>query len=300
VPPRPVLPVAARAGDAHLSKREAGRPIMAPPLRKRGSPLQKGICVMRKTARSNSKFLVPVLIASSLVALSLASRPAFAADTTARSLTIVPVTTTDVMFNQQASLVVPRDRITTTLRVIMRGPNARAIQVEINKRMMGALAKVKNAPAVIAETGSYAVNHPYINSGESALWQGEQTLTLTSGDIDAVLDLAGTLQGDGLVMGEMRFFVSPESLKAVQDELTATALKTMQERAANVAGNLSLKVVRYRIINIGNAQEQIGETPTTKKGAPAGQSKKAPPPAAIAGEALVNLTVNSTVIMGPQ
>ena len=233
------------------------------------------------------------------MALSLASRPAFAADT-ARSLTIVPATTTDVMFTQQASLVVPRDRITTTLRVIMRGPNARAIQIEINKRMMGALAKVKGAPSVIAETGSYAVNHPYINSGESALWQGEQTLTLTSGDIEAVLDLAGVLQNDGLVMGEMRFFVSPDSLKAVQDDLTATALKTMQDRAANVAGNLSLKVDRYRTISIGNAQEQIGETPTTTKGTPAGQSRKAPPPAAIAGEALVNLTVNSTVIMGPK
>ena len=92
---------------------------------------------------------------------------------------------------QQAALVVPRDRITATLRVIMRGPNARQIQIEINRRMMAALAKVKDAPAVIAETGSYAVNHPYTNSGESSAWQGEQTLTLTSGDIEAVLNLAG-------------------------------------------------------------------------------------------------------------
>jgi hypothetical protein len=31
----------------------------------------------------------------------------------------------------------------------------------------------------------------------------------------------------------------------------------------------------------------------------AGKSRKAPPPAAIAGEALVSLTVNSTVVMTP-
>ncbi len=151
---------------------------------------------------------------------------------------------------------------------------------------------------MIAETGSYSVNHPYTNQGESAQWAGQQTLTLTSGDIEAVLDLAGSLQNDGLVMGEMRFFVSPESLKAVQDELTATALKAMQDRAANIAGDLILKVNRYRTIHVGNAQEQIGETPTSTKGAAAGQNRKAPPPAAIAGEALVSLTVNSTVIMG--
>jgi predicted secreted protein len=165
--------------------------------------------------------------------------------------------------------------------------------------MMAALAKVKNAPNVIAETGSYSVNHPYTTQGESAEWRGEQVLTLSSGDFDAVLALAGVLQNDGLVMGEMRFFVSPDSLKAVQDELTATALKELQERARNVAGDLTLKVQRYKTINIGNATEELGEAPTSKRAAVAGKSQKAPPPAAIAGEALVSLTVNSTVVMAP-
>ncbi len=73
----------------------------------------------------------------------------------------------------------------------------------------------------------------------------------------------------------------------------------MQDRAANIALDLSLKVNRYRTITVGNAQEQVGETPTRTRGMPAGQNRKAPPPAAIAGEALVSLTVNSTVIMVP-
>ena len=210
-----------------------------------------------------------------------------------------PVTTTDIQLMQQAALVVPRDRVVATLRVMARGPNARQIQIDINHRMMAALAKVKNAPGVTAETGSYSVNHPYTSQGESAEWRGEQVLTLSSGDFDAVLALAGALQNDGLVMGEMRFFVSPDSLKAVQDELTATALKALQDRAKNVAGDLSLKVERYKTITIGNATEEVGEAPTSSKAAVAGKSQKAPPPAAIAGEALVSLTVNSTVIMAP-
>jgi len=210
-----------------------------------------------------------------------------------------PVTTTDIQLVQQAALVVPRDRVVATLRVMSRGPNARQIQIDINHRMMAALAKVKNAPAVTAETGSYSVEHPFTTQGESAEWRGEQVLTLSSGDFDAVLALAGTLQNDGLVMGEMRFFVSPDSLKAVQDELTATALKALQDRAKNVAGDLTLKVERYKTITIGNATEEVGEAPTSNKAAVAGKSQKAPPPAAIAGEALVSLTVNSTVIMAP-
>jgi len=208
--------------------------------------------------------------------------------------------TTDIQLVQQAALVVPRDRVVATLRVMARGPNARQIQIDINHRMVAALAKVKNAPGVTAETGSYSVNHPYTTQGESAEWRGEQVLTLSSGDFDAVLGLAGALQNDGLVMGEMRFFVSPDSLKAVQDELTTTALKELQGRAKNVAGDLDLKVERYKTITIGNATEEIGEAPTSKRAAVAGKSQKAPPPAAIAGEALVSLTVNSTVIMGPK
>src|SRR3569833_1869570 len=124
------------------------------------------------------------LLAAGFAALSLLSVPAAAADNSK------PVTTSDIILMQQAALVVPRDRITATLRVIQRGPNARQIQVEINKRMVTALARVKDAPAVIAETGSYAVNHPYTNQGESAQWQGEQTLTLTSGNIETVLEQA--------------------------------------------------------------------------------------------------------------
>jgi predicted secreted protein len=210
------------------------------------------------------------------------------------------INTTDIQLVQQAQIVVPRDRITATLRVIARGPNARQIQIEINRKMVDALSKVKNAPAVTAETGSYSVNRPYnAQGGEGNDWRGEQTLTLTSGDFEAVLNLAGGLQNDGLVMGEMRFFVSPDSLKAVQDELTATALKAMEDRAGNIAGDLHLKVERYKTITVGNAAEQFGEAAVSSKGAIAGPSRKAPPPAAIAGEALVTLTVNSTVLMSP-
>lgn len=237
------------------------------------------------------KFLFPALM---LACLAPAAIAAPASDKPSEK-----ANTTDILLTQQAALVVPRDRVVATLRVMARGPNARQIQIDINHRMMAALAKVKNAPNVIAETGSYSVNHPYTAQGELAEWRGEQVLTLSSGDFDAVLALAGVLQSDGLVMGEMRFFVSPDSLKAVQDELTATALKELQDRAKNVAGDLTLKVQRYKTINIGNATEELGEAPTSKRAAVAGKSQKAPPPAAIAGEALVSLTVNSTVVMAP-
>lgn len=207
-------------------------------------------------------------------------------------------TKTEIQLVQQAQRVVARDRVLATLQVTSKGPNARQIQTEINRKMMAALAKVKDAPMVTAETGSYSVTRPY-NAKDGDDWRGAQVLTMTSDDFEAVLNLAGELQNDGLVMGELRFFVSPDSLKATQDELTAAALTALKDRAQNIAGDLVLKVERYKTIAVGNATEEFGESPMRSKGAVAGANKKAPPPAAIAGEASVTLTVNSTVLMAP-
>jgi hypothetical protein len=71
----------------------------------------------------------------------------------------------------------------------------------------------------------------------------------------------------------------------------------LQDRAHNVADDLSLKLLRYKTVSIGNAAEQFGESPASSKAAVVGPNKKAPPPAAIAGEALVTLTVNATATM---
>ena len=91
------------------------------------------------------KFFFPALL---LVCLTPA---AIAAPATSEKPSEKAVTT-DILLVQQAALVVPRDRVVATLRVMARGPNARQIQIDINHRMMGALAKVKNAPSVTAET----------------------------------------------------------------------------------------------------------------------------------------------------
>jgi hypothetical protein len=45
------------------------------------------------------------------------------------------------------------------------------------------------------------------------------------------------LQNDGLVLSDMRFFVAPETLKAVQDELTTAALRTLREHMGSILSN---------------------------------------------------------------
>lgn len=206
---------------------------------------------------------------------------------------------TEVQLSQQAERMEARNRILVKLRIEVRGSNARQIQLDINKRMSAAIKKAGSNPAITVETGSYSVSRPYDakNEKEADRWRGSQTLALTSDDFEAVLNLAGELQNDGLVLSDMRFFVAPETLKAVQDELTTAALRTLRERTTRVAKDLGLTIERYKTISIGNASEEYGESnPRAGKSVATVAAKKSPP-AVAAGYALVTLQVSAVVIM---
>jgi len=146
---------------------------------------------------------------------------------------------TEVQLSQQAERMEARNRILVKLTIEVRGNNTRQIQLDINKRMSAAITKARSNPAITVETGSYSVSRPYDarNEKEAARWRGSQTLSLTSDNFEAALNIAGELQNDGLVLSDMRFFVAPETLKAVQDELTTAALRTLREHMGSILSN---------------------------------------------------------------
>jgi predicted secreted protein len=206
---------------------------------------------------------------------------------------------TEVNLSQQAERMEARNRIMVKLTVEARGNNARQIQAEINKRMSAAIKKASDNHNITVETGSYSVSRPYDSqSGKDAdRWRGTQTLTLTSDNFEAVLNLSGLLQSDGLVMSDMRFFVAPETLKAAQDELTTAAIKTLKERTNKVAKDIGLKFERFKNVNIGNVSEEYDDS-GRKGGKSVGTiTGKSAPPSVVAGYALVTLKVSATAIM---
>ena len=206
---------------------------------------------------------------------------------------------TEIHLSQQAVRILARDRLRATLRIEAKGNNGRQIQQEINKRMAASLEMAKKSPAVIAETGSYTVHQNY-NTKDANLWEGSQTLTLSSEDFDAVLNLVGDLQNNGLLMSEMQFFLAPETLTAAQDDLTAAALTALRTRVDSVASDLNMTVDHYRLISIGNAQEEFDQLGNRRAGARAVASGKARPPAVQAGDATVTLGVTADVVLVPR
>lgn len=230
-------------------------------------------------------------VAMPLLALSL---PSFAADTSPS----LPGKT-EIHLSQQAVRVLARDRLRATLRIDAKGNNGRQIQLDINKRMAAALELAKKSPSVIAETGSYNVHQNY-NLKDANQWEGSQTVTVSSEDFDAVLNLVGNLQNAGLLMQEMQFFLAPETLTSAQDDLTAAALTALRVRVDSVAKDLNMDVDHYRIISIGNAEEQFDQFGNKRSSAQAVAGGKNRPPAVQAGDATVTLSVTADVVLTPR
>ncbi|MGH6980721.1 MAG: SIMPL domain-containing protein, partial [Stellaceae bacterium] len=127
--------------------------------------------------------------------------------------------------DQTAERIVPRDRLTVDLRAEATGADPRAVQAEVNRRMTAALARIKAVNTVEAASGNYST-YPFTPAGPDgkpkppAQWRTTQEVTLVSRDFPAALALAGQLQADGLLIGDMRFDIAPETLRAQQQVLT--------------------------------------------------------------------------------
>jgi predicted secreted protein len=144
---------------------------------------------------------------------------------------------------------------------------------------------------VRVETGSYGVGEERPQSGPSR-WRGSQSLILRGKAADAALKLAGALQSDGLLMSSMAYEASPETVRGAEEDLTAEALAALDRRAASIAGNMHLAVLRYRDLRVGNAETEGRPVPRFAAAAMAAA------PVAEPGEATIRVTAEAELLLG--
>jgi predicted secreted protein len=194
--------------------------------------------------------------------------------------------------SQTAERHVVRDRLRVEMRAQESGADPLTVQQGINRLMAAALDRVRGAaPGIEVATGSYLVGTERPAKG-SPRWRGSQSLILTGADAAAMLKLAGALQSAGLVTSALAYEVSPEAVRSAEDDLTAEALAALDRRAAAIARQLHMTVLRYRDLSVGNA-ETGGAPPRFAMMAAAAAPVAAP------GEATVSVTVRAELLLLP-
>lgn len=213
------------------------------------------------------------------------------APTLARAQSTEPPATL-LHLSQTAERKVVRDLLRVELRAEQTGADPLVLQSAINRRMAAALDRARQVQGVEVETGTYAVNEEQPQNGPPR-WRGSQSVILTGKQADAVLKLAGVLQSDGLLMSSLGYEVSPEVVRGAEEDLTAEALAGLDQRAASIADRMRLSVLRYRDLQVGNAETGAGPMPRfaamAMAAAPVGQP----------GEAVIRVTIAAELLLGP-
>lgn len=192
---------------------------------------------------------------------------------------------------------VPQDLLQAQLRIESRDKDAKKLQSRINEAMSKALAQAKSYDKVKTSTGYYSV-YQYDaskDSRENLQWQGSQTIQLEGKDAEQLLALAGKIQEQGFVMGNLQYTLSTELSDKTRESMMENAIKRGQEkalRAAKALGKDSAEIVQVGIDS--NFNDSAPRYMMMSRGAAKEADMAAP--VAQAGESEVTLTVNIQAI----
>lgn len=197
-------------------------------------------------------FLVAVMAFSPVVLLS----PVQAAD--------MQQNTTQLDFSVSAKAQAAPTELTARLTVRAESPSASAAQKDVNTRMTAAMKLISGHEGIVAKAGGYSI---YENTPEHApkSWTARQELELSGQDSVRLLDLAGRLQSDSLMLEGLDWSLDDATRDRLVQEARTKALKQVRQQAEESAQTLGLHLVRLKEVRV--ASQEPGPRPVMLMGA---------------------------------
>jgi predicted secreted protein len=147
-----------------------------------------------------------------------------------------------------ASVTTMPDELAAQLTANADAPSAGAAQARVNQMVETALGAAKGLAAVTASTTQYSVWH---ETDPKDIWHASQGVALRSTDGGGLLTLVGTLQQDGLAVGDLGWQLSPTAAEKGYEQAMSRAVDLLTERAETVAGLLHLTLRGFRSVTVG-------------------------------------------------
>jgi predicted secreted protein len=198
--------------------------------------------------------------------------------------------------SETAERLVRADELVAVLRAQATGGAAAAVQAQVNRQMEAALQKARAVPGVTVATGGYWTGR----TGERRdQWQASQELRLTAIEAaPALLELAGTLQGQGLAIAGLSYQVSRPLARQVREEVTAEALAGLKQRAERLSGVMGMSLAGFREVRV-DVGRPFMPAPRAMA-APMAAAAPAPPPSAEPADVPISATVEGDAILRPR
>jgi uncharacterized protein len=193
------------------------------------------------------------------------------------------------------------DELDATLRVEVSAANAADAQRKVNSLMADAVTTAKAVSGVTASSGSYFVSHvPPSPVDHADHWQANQSLTLTSHDGAALLQLVGALQQKGLAVNQLGWHLSDQAMQAAEQEATRKAIAALRGRAEDAAGLLDLRFGSFKEVRLNGSRPAPIMLQREEVMMLAASAPSSPPPSAEAGDVNVSATADADVVLIPK
>jgi uncharacterized protein YggE len=179
------------------------------------------------------------------------------------------------------------DELVAQLNAQADAPTAGAAQQQVNAMVAKALGDAKSLDAVTASTTQYSVWH---ETEPKDVWHASQGVAVRSRDGGALLGLVGTLQQDGLAVGDLSWQLSPALAEKTYEQAVARAMSKLTAQASVVAKLLHLQARGFSQVTVGQ-DNTPGPRPMMRMMAMAAPAA-APPPSAQADVVTVSATVS--------
>ncbi|WP_439595587.1 SIMPL domain-containing protein [Falsiroseomonas sp.] len=201
------------------------------------------------------------------------------------------LTETLLHLGETAEVTRAPDEVVASLRAESRAGTAAAAQQAVNRSIAAAVARAQATPGIQVSTSGYWTGRVE----EQRNWQASQAVTLRSGDGPALLELAGTLQGQGLALQSLDWTLRRETERAAREEAARLALDSLQRRATAVAEQLGLQLAGLREVRI-----DAPERSPRPMAMAARSSVSSAAPVAVAEDAVVRATVEAVAVLRPR
>jgi uncharacterized protein YggE len=140
------------------------------------------------------------------------------------------------------------DELVAQLSAQADAPTADAAQQQVNQMVEAALGATKRLSAVTASTTNYSVWH---ETDPKEIWHASQGIALRSHDGAGLLALVGTLQQQGLAVGDLSWQLSPAMAEKTYEQAMAKALDLLTERAKTVGTLMHMTMRGFRNVSVG-------------------------------------------------
>lgn len=164
---------------------------------------------------------------------------------------------TTFQFSTEVSRTVEKDLMNVSLYSRKSGKSLAELKNEVSANLNKVLEVAKQYPDIEVQTDGISNRVNYDDKGKVNGWIAEGYINLKSKNFASIEKVLESLDNQ-IAIEEINFSVSPQAMKALEDEMTLDVIKEFQHKAEVVQKGLNAKTYQLVNVELSTPQNPVG------------------------------------------